>query len=311
MVVASVLAVFLVLASACSMVQSSAAPLGSERNPIKLAFGPSADTAKVLANSQELTRSLERETGLRFKLLVPTSYPAAIEGMATSSVDLAWLSPMAYVHAHQSVGAEPVLAGMRDGSPTSLSQVVVRTDSGIRTLEGLRGKRLAFVDQASSFGYLYPSAFLKAQGIDVATFIPKPTFAGSDDKVIMAVYNRQVDAGATLGDSRPDGARDPRVRLQPTIPNVLDVVRVIARTDPIPNDALCRRKGMPLDLVEAVRQGFERVAATEVGQKGLRDLYDVDGLAVVTDTDYEPVRKAVEVLGLSLEQEISATRQPR
>src|SRR5829696_6181865 len=149
------------------MLQSSAAPLGSERNPIKLAFGPSADTAKVLANSQELTRLLERETGLRFKLLVPTSFPAAIEGMATSSVDLAWLSPMAYVHAHQTVGAEPVLTGLREGSPTSLSQVVVRADSGIRTIEGLRGKRLAFVDQASSFGYLYPKALFKEHGIDL------------------------------------------------------------------------------------------------------------------------------------------------
>ncbi len=66
------------------MVQPKVAPLGNEQNPVKLAFGPSADAPKVLAASQELTRALERETGLRFKLLVPTSYPAAIEGMATT-----------------------------------------------------------------------------------------------------------------------------------------------------------------------------------------------------------------------------------
>src|SRR5689334_12871759 len=62
--VAVVLTLLAALASACSMVQPTPAPLGSERNPVKLAFGPSADAPKVLAASQELTRALERETGL-------------------------------------------------------------------------------------------------------------------------------------------------------------------------------------------------------------------------------------------------------
>jgi ABC-type phosphate/phosphonate transport system substrate-binding protein len=92
---------------------------------------------------------------------------------------------------------------------------------------------------------------------------------------------------------------------------VLDAVRVIARTDPIPNDALARRKGVPPEIVDAIRAGLARVATTEVGQKALHDLYGIDGLTDVTDADFDPVRKAAETLGLNLEQEIAPTRKPR
>ena len=232
------------------------------------------------------------ETGLRFKLLVPTSFPAAIEGMATSSVDLAWLSPLAYVQAHQSIGAEPFLAGLRDGSATTTSQVVVRADSGIRTVEGLRGKRFAFVDQASSFGYLYPKALFKERGIDPGTFIPQPTFAGSDDKVILAVYNRQVDGGATIGEAdltalatrASDSSRDLPGR-----------ARRRARHRPHRSDPERRAVSSQRDAARRRRDGAPGAGAGRDDRgralKGLHDLYDVDGLAVVSDADFEPVRR--------------------
>lgn len=293
------------------MVQPKVAPLGSEQNPVKLAFGPSADAPKVLAASQDLTRALERETGLRFKLLVPTSYQATIEGMATTSIDVAWLSPLAYVQARQSVGAEPILTGLRDGSPTSTGQIVVRADSGITTLEGLRGKRFAYVDQASVFGYLYPKAVFKTNGIDLKGFFSEVTFAGADDKVLWAVYNRQVDGGATLGDTVPAGPRDPRLKLQEAIPGVIDMLRVIARSEPSPNDAICVRENVSPEIVGTLRDGLLRVAATDVGRKALRDLYGADGLATVADADYEEARRAASVLTTSQEPETTPTRAPK
>jgi phosphonate transport system substrate-binding protein len=302
-----VLLVALSLAAACSMVQSRPAPLGSEQNPVKLAFGPSADAPKVLAASQELTRALEKETGLRFKLLVPTSYAATIEGMTTTGIDVAWLSPLAYVQAHQAVGAEAILTGLRDGSPLSTGQIVVRTDSGITTLKGLRGKRFAFVDQTSGFGYLLPKAVFKGSGIDLHGFFSETTFAGSDSKVIQAVYDRKADGGATSADRLPDGDRDPRMRLEESLPDVMTATRVIGRTEPMPNDGICVRKGVSPEIVEKVRSGLLRVAQTDVGQKALRDLYGADGLAPIADADFEQVRRAAASLNPGDEQDATPT----
>ena len=52
------------------------------------------------------------------------------------------------------------LASLRQGSKTYRSQVVVRADSGITSIDQLRGKKFAFVDPASASGFLFPNALL-------------------------------------------------------------------------------------------------------------------------------------------------------
>lgn len=300
---------FAVLAAACSMVQPAVAPLGTEQNPVKLAFLPSTDTAKVLSGGEALTRMLERETGLRFKISVPTSYTATIEAMGTTNVDIGWLAPLAYVLAHDRIGAEPLLASVRGGSTSAASQVIVRADSGITTLDGLRGRIFAFPDQTSPTGFLFPDAYLVSRGIDATTYFSQTTYAGGHDRVVWEVYNLKADGGVTFGESAPGLGVDARTTVQGSLTDVLDKVRVIARTDPIPNDTLTVRRGLPPDLVEQIRAGLLRAAASEPGLKSLRDLYRIDGLGPITDAEFAAVRAAVEVLDLDLDEEIA--RRPR
>jgi phosphonate transport system substrate-binding protein len=112
------------------MVQPAGAPLGTEQNPVKLALAPTTDASKALAAIEPLTRLLAAETGLRFKLSVPTSHPAVIEAMGTTNVDIAWVGPLGYLAARERVGAEPLLAGVRNGSMASVSRIMVRADGG-------------------------------------------------------------------------------------------------------------------------------------------------------------------------------------
>src|SRR5207244_6062947 len=83
-----------------------------------------------------------------------------------------------------------------DGSSTYRGIIVTRKDSGIKSIADLKGKRFAFVDPKSASGYVYPRAMLIEKGIDPETFFSETIFAGSHDRVIAAVLNRRVDAGA-------------------------------------------------------------------------------------------------------------------
>jgi len=296
------------LLAACSMVQPAPAALGTEQNPVKLALSPGTPPQQALTTGEPLARLLERETGLRIKLSVPTSYAAVIEAMGTHNVDVGWLGALAYVRAGERVGAVPLLAVVRAGSATRPGQVVVHADSGITTLAGLRGKRFAFVDEASVAGYHFPRVLLHTNGIDPGTFFAQTTFAGSHDQVVLAVYRRQVEGGATFGESVPGAATDARAAVQPMLPDVFEKVRVIAQTAPIPNDTVSVRQGIPPEIVQKLREGFIRVAASPAGGQALRDLDGLDGFAPVTDADFLPVREAVQVLGLDLDAEIAPHR---
>jgi ABC-type phosphate/phosphonate transport system substrate-binding protein len=58
-------------------------------------------------------------------------------------------------------------------------------------------------------------------------------------------------------------------------------------------------------MVTRLRDGLMKIALTDEGKKELKDLYQIDGLAPASDSDYNPVRDAARVLNLNLEQELA------
>jgi len=279
------------------------ADLGSASNPIKMAFVPSSDSQKVLASGEPLAALLEQQTGLKYQVSVPTSYAAVIEALGSGRIDVGWLAPFAYVLAKQTFGSEVILSSVRGGSKTYTGQIIVGADSGITSLEQLYGRKFAFVDPSS--GFLYPNALLAANGIDFKTAFSEVVFAGGHDKVVIAVYNGQVDGGATFGDSVEGMLTDARTTVQGTLPDVMERVIPIARTEPIPNDTVTVRADLPTDLKTTIRDGLLAVAQTPEGKQALNSLYRIDGLAPAEDTDYDSVRRAASVLNLNLEQELA------
>jgi len=300
---------FLVLSVACSMVQPTSAPLGTEQNPVKLALAPSTDPQKVIAAGRPLVKLLETETGLRVKLSVPTSYAATIEAMGTHNVDVGWLAPLAYVLAHDRAGADALVANVRGGSTSTSGQIVVRADSAITSLEGLRGKRFAFAEDGSLTGYHLPRALLLGEGIDVSAFLVEAPFDDGNDRVVMAVYNRRADGGAIRGDGTAGAARFVSATARPPASDLAEQIRVIARTDPIPNDVLGVRRGVTPELGRKLRDGLLRVAASPAGASALRDLYGIDGLGPATDADFAALRTAVRLLDLDLDAELTPRRR--
>jgi len=271
-----------------------------------MAFVPSSDSQKVLATGQPLADMLTAATNLNFKVSVPTSYVAVVEAMGANQVDVGWLSPFAYVLAHDKNGAQLALTSLRQGSKSYRSQIIVRADSGIENVEQLRGKKFAFVDPASASGFLFPNAMLANMGIDYKTFFSDTIFAGGHDKAVISVYNKQVDGAATFGNSIDTGPpSDARTLVTSTLPDVMQVVKPIATTDPIPNDTVSLRAGLDPATAKLITDGLLYIQSTPEGQKALKDLYQIDGLAPGNDADYDTLRTAAKVLNLDLEQQIA------
>jgi phosphonate transport system substrate-binding protein len=261
-----------------------------------------------------LERMLEVATGLEFESTVPTSYAATIEAMCAGRADVAFFAPLAYVLAHQRCGAEVKLISIRFDRPYYGAQILVAADAGIRRLADLRGKRFAYVDPASTSGYLYPAVHIKRAGFDPNRFFSQTIFAGGHDKVVLAIYQGQVEGGATFGD---EFGNDARQRVERQFPDVKQKVVVLEYVKPyIPNDTVSFRKGLDPELVEKVVKALFRIAQTSSGRQAIHELYQHEGYATYEDlvTKYKvdrrefpsldayfnPIREAVRTLGIDL-----------
>ena len=270
--------------------------LGSAENPIKMGIVPFIETQQMVQNMQPFLTLLEKETGYKYTFDAPTSYAVLIESMGAGRVDVGWYGPLAYVLAHDKYGVDVVAVSVNSQNATSYrSEILVRSDSAIQSIADLKGKKFAWVDPASASGYLYPRAMIAQVG-DPETFFSQQIFAGGHDKAVIALYNGQVDAAATY-----EGARS---TVEKTLPDVMQKTRIIATSPRIPNDNVAVRKGLPPEMVQRLRDGLLKVAATEDGQIALKKGIGTQGLAPAQDSDYDPVRQAAKVLNLNLEEQV-------
>jgi phosphonate transport system substrate-binding protein len=229
--------------------------LGSKGNPIKMYFVPSMEAGKIVTSGQEIADYLTAETGLHFKVAVPTSYASVIEALGTEETDIAWLATFAYVLANEKFGAEVALTTVRQGLEKYRGQFVALNDSGIETIDDIEGKIIAYTDAASTSGFIYPSALLMKMDVK-----PKNTFfAGGHPQAILAVYQGRADVGCTFWTPQDDDGtvRDARRAVVDTYPDVLERVQIVGYTDWIPNDTVTFRKDFPEgkreQIVEALR----------------------------------------------------------
>lgn len=102
-------------------------------------------------------------------------------------------------------GAEPLLLTERDGVSRYGTVFLARRDSGIRGIEALRGRSIAFQNSSSTSAYFVPASELLARGLSLSLLLspqdrPDPgtvgyVFARSELNISTWVHKRLVDAG--------------------------------------------------------------------------------------------------------------------
>jgi phosphonate transport system substrate-binding protein len=280
-----------VLVALCAVLVLLGTPPAGAQKSLHLVLTPSQKPTDLLAAGEEFGQALGKLVGVPVRVTVASDYAAVIEALRNRSADLAFAHPGGYVLAAREAKATIVARNLWHGKATFTSRFFVRKDTGISTLEGLRGKSIAFVDPASSSGYIYPMVLLIQRGLvqnrDPRTFFREVVFAGSHDAGMRALLNGHVDALASF-DMAPDQyLKDPAER---------ERLAWIAETPPIPEAGIAARPGLDPALVERVRTALFRMRGPAYAAL-LKRLYDIDGFEPADDKDYDPVRQAVDLLG--------------
>jgi phosphonate transport system substrate-binding protein len=268
--------------------------LGTESNPIKLFFTPSVD-AKVMEDTTSVFKNyLEKITPYKFQVSVPQSYVAVVEAFGTKRADIAAINTFGYILAYDKYGAEARLTVIRHGLATYQSQFLAKTSSSIKTVQDFKGKKMAFVDAASTSGYLLPLKMLKDKGVVISDTV----FAGKHDNVVSMIYQGQVDGGATFY-SPPEGKdiQDARRLVKTQYPDIESKVKIVELSESIPNDPIIFRKDMPEDMKTKITEAFVKFVQSPEGKEAFGKIYSVTDLKVATDKDYDSVRSMLKALG--------------
>ncbi len=267
--------------------------LGSAENPIVMSFVPSGDTQDIIASGDTLAQMLTERTGLTVTSNVGTDFSSVREAMCAGQAHIGWLNTFNYVLANEQCGVDAALATSRFGTTTYAGQIVVRADSGITTLEDLRGKVMCWVDPASTSGYIIPRIMLAANGIDPDADFSQTIEAGSHNNVVTQVYNGDCDAGATFSDARTG--------IEEEFPDVLEQVVVLATTSDIPNDSVSFISDFPAEMRTQIVNALLEISASPEGQEALNTLYNIESLVESNDAFYDVFRADLSRAGINIE----------
>jgi phosphonate transport system substrate-binding protein len=245
----------------------SVAPIGADSSrTLVLAIQPTSTPEALAADSKEIEGFLEsRLEGVDVVIRVPMLYAGTIEALRFGNADAAFMGAWPASLAARHAKADVVLAEVREvvigeekvEKPFYFSYWVVPKESEIRSIEELRGKRVAFPSPLSTSGFVAPMAslvekkLLSVEGgkVDPRAFFGEVRYAGGYAQAWEALRRGQVDATVIAGDVPEALYRE-----------VLGATRVVGEQGPIPSHAVVFRK----DLSEPLRSKL-KAALLELG----------------------------------------------
>ena len=265
---------------------------GEEISVLRFGLIPADDADEMLRSYQPVKEYLEEQLGIPVEITVTTDYTAAIEAMRSGHIDMAWFGPFSYVLAAKEANAEAIVVGQRSdtGLTSYRSVIVTQIDSGIESIEDLKGRSFAFVDPASTSGNLIPRKMLIENGIDPENDFSTASYAGTHNSVMFAVANGSVDAGATS-----DNTYNRMVDAGEIDSNVNVIIHT---SEPVPGSPIAVRGDLPNELKKAIQDAL--LAMDE------QTIHKVDGWGkiaryqIVDDSAYDIIRETAKILDMDL-----------
>lgn len=282
-------------------------PVDRRVDPLKIAFISYANPQQVMQDTKAVAAWLEPLVGVPIKSFVTLDYGSAIEAMRGSQADLAFVDPLAFMMAHEQIGAQPLLLEVySSGKPTYYSSIWVRKDSGIKALGDLKGKTIAFADQIDMSGHLLPREIFVREGLlsDKAKpgdFFKQVYFSGGDEQAVASVLNKFVDAAGVSQYAFMLLRSEDR-----------DQITAIANSVPSPAHLVMARKGLDPKLRERFKQALLALDSAEREDKIiLSKLYGVQGFVEAKLADFGEVARIAARYGFVKKPQLFAPAPDR
>jgi len=260
---------------------------------ITIGLMPEMNVFKQKQRFDPLAAYLSEKIKVPVELSILSRYGNIIERFKDSNIDAAFLGSFTGALAITQLGVEPIVRPTNlDDTSTYCGYILVRKDSGIASAADMRGKTFAFVDKATTAGYIFPLAFLKRNKVnDIDHYLKGYYFTGSHDAAIEAVLAGQADIGCAKNTIFEFVRR--------SNPRIDEELTILATSPRVPSNGLCVRPDMVPATKERLRQELLNLHHTPRGEEILKAM-GYRNFVETTKEDYQPVFDLAAEAGITL-----------
>lgn len=265
-----------------------------EEKVIKMGFVPLKNSEKLVEDLKPISDYLSERLGVKVEAFTASNYIGVVEGLGSGSVDFGIIPPFSSLLAQKQSNAKPILTSKgKTGKPGYTAELYVRKDSGIKSLQDVKGKKVAFVDPSSSSGYIYPGAMLVEAGLNLDKDISYQ-FSGGHDKSLQLLLNKDVDVIATF-----DGVED---RYAKDFPQAKTDIQKLATSDMIPGVMVTTSSKMDKELQDKLEKALRDVENDPKMKELFTKMFSITGFTDVDQDAYKKVEATAKVMNVDLDK---------
>jgi len=260
---------------------------------VTFAMLPQMSNVALFKAWKPILEYLEKETGLKFKQVFPKNFAEHIKMCKEGKIDFAYSNPLAYIQMSPKEGVrthghKAMAIAVQRGGTSFYGEFIIRVDNDeIKKFEDIKGKKGWIVGYKSAGGFLFQQAYALDHGIDLTkdcTLVESP--GNKQEKVIMAVYNREADFGCVR-----DGMR---AKLAKRID--INQIKVLAETPRYPSWAFSAYDGVASEIVRKVKNALLHIPP-EIFEKAKLP-GKVSAFKDADDSAFDPVRELADKVGV-------------
>lgn len=286
--VTGIIPIWLTACSASPPKSTQKSHIFSQETVLRVSVQPTQDRVEQEQMITPLDAHLEQVLGQKVDFIIAKNYQESVDMVVDGRANAMYGGVVSYFDAlERGAKVKPLVAPIDVDTvrPWHRSCLLVAADSSIKTLQDLKGKRVAFVDRSSTSGYLVPLAALKQKGIDPERHFSQVVFAGTHGETQKLLATNQVDAIATNLATYNQQKEEGKGKN----------LRIIWESEPIPHAPILISSDLPPELIKKLKQAFLTTPA------GLKDLMGAKsaGYTSVEDEDYESIGELRRQLNLT------------
>lgn len=272
-------------------------PFQAVAQPITIGLLPSGQMDVVKVQAFTLAQKLQDKINKPVQIFISKDYKGLIEAIKNKKVDFAFFSAMTYVESEKQTELKVLLKKTWEG-PYYYASLIATKHSGIKKISDFKKKRIAFVDENSTSGFLYPQVYLRKNKIFDSSF-KSVTFSGSHAESIKMLEADKVDVAAVFSDDE-HGGKSAWTRFSKDKKAKCNIVWISA---PIPNDPMVVRTefyNANQKLTHEIMYTLIEFQADPTIKPQVQEILGHGDLVPATASQYDPVREMVNTLKSSL-----------